>query len=288
MNPSSFPSRRKRPRRRCSSPEPRASVSMAQAGPAAGRMAEERFVLLGRIVLMTGLLSGWELTGRFVDPTWISMPSLIAARLIRWAGDDLALHAATTVGEMAMGLALGVPGGVLAGIFLGRSPLLATLLRPIIVALYSVPLVTLAPLLILWFGLDMEPKVVLVAVVVFFLIFFNTFSGVQAIDRELIASFTLMGASRREEFQKLILPAASAWILSGLRIALPYALIAATVGEMIAARRGLGFLVTRSASQIDMTGLYAALIVLMLIGVAIGAAANALEAHVLRWRASGR
>ena len=80
MNPSSFPSRRKRPRRRCSSPEPRASVSMAKAGPAAGRMAEERFVLLGRIVLMTGLLSGWELTGRFVDPTWISMPSLIAVR----------------------------------------------------------------------------------------------------------------------------------------------------------------------------------------------------------------
>jgi NitT/TauT family transport system permease protein len=98
----------------------------------------------------------------------------------------------------------------------------------------------------------------------------------------------LMGASPREEFQKLILPAASAWILSGLKIALPYALIAATVGEMIAARRGLGFLVTRSASQIDMTGLYAALVVLMLIGVAVGTAANALEGRILRWRASGR
>ena len=257
-------------------------------GAAAGRAADGRVVLLGRIGLMATLLVGWELAGRFVDPTWISMPSLIAARLARWAGDDLALHAATTVAEMALGLAIGVPAGVLSGIVLGRSPWLATLLRPIIVALYSVPLVTLAPLLILWFGLDMEPKMVLVAVVVFFLIFFNTFSGVQAIDRDLIASFTLMGASRREEFQKLILPAASAWILSGLKIALPYALIAATVGEMIAARRGLGFLVTRAASQIDMTGLYAALIVLMLIGVAIGAAANALEAHVLRWRTSGQ
>ncbi len=255
---------------------------------ATGRAADERFILLGRIVLMMALLLGWELAGRFVDPTWISMPSLIAVRLIRWAGDDLAVHAATTVAEMAMGLSIGVPAGVLAGILLGRSPLLAMLLRPIIVGFYSVPLVTLAPLLILWFGLDMEPKIVLVAVVVFFLIFFNTFSGVQAIDRDLIATLALMGASRREEFQKLILPAASAWILSGLKIALPYALIAATVGEMIAARRGLGFLVTRSASQIDMTGLYAALIVLMLIGVAIGAGANALEAHILRWRASGR
>lgn len=263
-------------------------MSSLQSASAGGRTTDERFIFFGRIALMLGLLIAWELAGRFGDPTWISMPSLIAVRLVRWAGDDLAAHVATTVAEMATGLAIGVPAGVLAGILLGRSPLLATLLRPIIVGLYSVPLVTLAPLLILWFGLDMEPKIFLVAVVVFFLIFFNTFSGVQSIDRDLIANFTLMGASRREELQKLVLPAASAWILSGLKIALPYALIAATVGEMIAARRGLGFLVTRSASQIDMTGLYAALIVLMLIGVAIGAGANALEAHVLRWRASGR
>ena len=95
-------------------------------------------------------------------------------------------------------------------------------------------------------------------------------------------------STRCHAFRKLILPASAAWILSGLKIALPYALIAATVGEMIAARRGLGFLVTRSASLIDMTGLYAALIVLMVIGVAASAGADALEARVLRWRRSGR
>jgi NitT/TauT family transport system permease protein len=254
----------------------------------AGIRADERFILLGRVGLVLAILLVWELGGRLGDPTWVSAPSLIVLRLVRWASDDLFVHVATTVAEMAMGLTIGVPAGVLAGIFLGRAPVLSALLRPIIVGFYSVPLVTLAPLLILWFGLDMEPKVVLVSVVVFFLIFFNTFSGVQAVDKDLIASLVLMGASPREEFQKLILPAASAWILSGLKIALPYALIAATVGEMIAARRGLGFLVTRSASQIDMTGLYAALVVLMLIGVAVGTAANALEGRILRWRASGR
>src|SRR5258708_36569069 len=288
MSRSCSPSLPRLPRRRCARSDASPAVSVAQAASSAGRAADERFILLGRIVLMMALLLGWELAGRFVDPTWISMPSLIAVRLIRWAGDDLALHAATTAAEMAMGLAIGVPAGVLAGILLGRSPLLATLLRPIIVGFYSVPLVTLAPLLILWFGLDMEPKIVLVAVVVFFLIFFNTFSGVQAIDRDLIATLALMGANPREQFQKLIAPACIAWILSGMKNALPYALVAATVGEMIAARRGPAVLVTRSASQIDMTGLYAALIVLMLIGVAISAGANALEAHILRWRTSGR
>jgi NitT/TauT family transport system permease protein len=263
-------------------------MTFSAARSSAGIRADERFILLGRIGLVLAILLVWELGGRLGDPTWVSAPSLIVLRLVRWAGDDLFVHVATTISEMAMGLAIGVPAGVLAGIFLGRAPVLARLLRPIIVGFYSVPLVTLAPLLILWFGLDMEPKVVLVSVVVFFLIFFNTFSGVQAVDKDLVASLVLMGASPREEFQKLILPAASAWILSGLKIALPYALIAATVGEMIAARRGLGFLVTRSASQIDMTGLYAALVVLMLIGVAVGTAANALEGRILRWRASGR
>jgi len=252
-----------------------------------GRKVREPSVFLGRILLTIAILFGWEISGHMVDPTWISAPSLIVLRLVRWAAEDLAAHATTTITEMAMGLSIGLPAGVLAGIFLGRSPLLAALLRPIIVGFYSVPLVTLAPLLILWFGLDMQPKVVLVAVVTFFLIFFNTFSGVQAIDKDLISSFALMGASPREAFHKLILPAA-AWILSGLKIALPYALIAATVGEMIAARRGIGFLITRSASQIDMTGLYAALFVLMLIGVTVGAGANRLESRILRWRPSGR
>jgi NitT/TauT family transport system permease protein len=243
---------------------------------------------MARLCLALALLVGWEAAGRLIDPTWISAPSLIAARLALWARQDLAVHLATTLGEMAAGIAIGAPAGVLVGIFLGRSPTLAALLRPVIVGLYSVPLVTLSPLLILWFGLDMEPKIVLVSIVVFFLVFFNTFSGVQAVDKDLVATLRLMGASPREEFRKLILPASSAWILSGLKIALPYALIAATVGEMIAARRGVGSLITSAASQIDMTGLIAALFVLMVIGVLVGEGAGALEARLLRWRQSGR
>jgi NitT/TauT family transport system permease protein len=228
-----------------------------------------------RILLAVVLLAAWELYGRFVDATWISEPSLIALRLVKWAAGDLVVHLATTLAEMAVGLAAGVPAGILLGLVLGRAPLTAALLRPLIVTFYSVPLVTLAPLLILWFGLDLEPKIVLVGVVVFFLVFFNTFSGVVAVDRDLVAGLALMGASRGETFRKLVLPAALPWILSGLKIALPYALIAATVGEMIAARRG-------------MTGLYAALVVLMAVGVAVAEGANALEARLLHWRALGR
>src|SRR6266851_323993 len=100
MSRSCSPSLPRLPRRRCARSDASPAVSVAQAASSAGRAADERFILLGRIVLMMALLLGWELAGRFVDPTWISMPSLIAVRLIRWAGDDLAVHAATTVAEM--------------------------------------------------------------------------------------------------------------------------------------------------------------------------------------------
>ena len=85
---------------------------------------------------------------------------------------------------------------MLAGLLLGRAPIAAGILRPIVVAFYSVPLVALAPLFIMFFGLDMLPKIVLVTIVVFFLLFFNTFAGAASVDNDLIAQIELMGSTR--------------------------------------------------------------------------------------------
>ncbi|MBI3513828.1 MAG: ABC transporter permease [Proteobacteria bacterium] len=266
----------------------RAAVSAETAdGPTAGAagLAESaRAVLIGQVVVGVLFLGVWEVAGRQFGHDWTSLPSLIAVRLATWLIGDLWLHALTTATEMLVGLALGGSAGVVVGLVLGRSPVIATVLRPIIVALYSVPLITMAPLLILWFGLDLEPKIVLVTIVVFFLVFFNTFAGVAAIDGDLIASFQLLGGNRREEFQKVVAPASMVWILSGLKIALPYALAAATTGELLAARRGLGSLLAQAAHQFDMTGVYAALLVLMAMGILVSEVANRLERRLLRWR----
>ena len=241
-------------------------------------------VLTWQLAIAAVILVSWELYGRFVDANWLSRPSDIALRIVQWAASDLVVHAAVTLGEMAAGLAIGVPLGTLLGLILGRMPLAAALLRPIIFGLYSVPLVTLAPLLIFWFGLGMTPKIVLVAIVSFFLLFFTVFSGVQNTDRDLISTFELLGATRREVLTKLIAPSCMAWIFSGLRIALPYALIAAVVGEMLLSRQGLGYLLMQASQQIDMTGVYAALVVLLVAGITIAAVANAIERRMLRWR----
>jgi NitT/TauT family transport system permease protein len=94
----------------------------------------------------------------------------------------------------------------------------------------------------------------------------------------------LMGSTRREKFQKVVAPACMAWIIGGIKTALPYALVAATTGEMLAARRGLGFLLSDAASQFDMTSLYAALFILMLLGLGVAETAAWGERHMLRWR----
>jgi NitT/TauT family transport system permease protein len=241
-------------------------------------------VVVWQIAVGIALLAGWEAIGRLHGTQWTSEPSLIAAKLVQWARGDLYIHFVTTLTEVITGLFIGSAFGILAGLLLGRSPVLSVILRPIIVAFYSVPLIALAPLFIMFFGLDMLPKIVLVTIVVFFLLFFNTFAGATSVDHDLIAQVELMGSTRREKFQKVVAPACMAWIVGGIKIALPYALVAATTGEMLAARRGLGFLLSDAASQFDMTSLYAALFILMIMGLVVSEIAASSERHILRWR----
>jgi NitT/TauT family transport system permease protein len=241
-------------------------------------------IVLWQIAVGVLLLAGWEAVGRLSGGAWTSRPTLIAAKLAVWLHGTLYIHVATTLTEVVTGLLAGATLGVLAGLLLGRAPIAAGIVRPIVVAFYSVPLVALAPLFIMFFGLDMLPKIVLVTLVVFFLLFFNIFAGASSVDQDLIAQVELMGSTRREMFQKVVAPACMAWIIGGIKTALPYALVAATTGEMLAARRGLGFLLSDAASQFDMTSLYAALFILMLLGLAVSEMAAWGERHMLRWR----
>jgi NitT/TauT family transport system permease protein len=241
-------------------------------------------VWLWRAIIALFLVVTWEGFGRLVDATWTSQPSLIVVRIVELLPGRLSEDIGVTLAEIVVGLLIGLPSGVVVGLLLGRRPFAAALLRPVIVAVNSVPIIALAPLLIMWFGLGLAPKIAMVALVVFFLIFFNTFAGAQAVDKDWIVTLEIMGSTSRERFQKVIAPACLAWVLSGLKSALPYSLIAATVGEMMLARAGLGNLITASASHFDMTGVYTGLFVLMALGGVLSDLADRLERRLLRWR----
>jgi NitT/TauT family transport system permease protein len=228
-------------------------------------------VWLGRLLLIGGLLALWQVAPRWgLNEFWFSSPALIAARLWEWVQDGvLWRHVWATVAEMTLGFLIGTPVAVAVAFVLGSYRAVAEVAEPLLIALYNVPKLALAPLFILWFGIGMTPKVVLVALVTFFLVFINTYSGVRDVDRDLVNVVRIMGASAPELFVKVLLPSAIPWILTGVKISLPYALTGAVAGEMMVSREGLGHLVAHSALMIDMTGVYAALAVLMAIGVVV-------------------
>ncbi|WP_016695810.1 ABC transporter permease [Rhodococcus rhodochrous] len=223
---------------------------------------------VARIAIIVAALALWEfISGRWVDEFWISKPSAIWDVLWGWISTgDILIHLQATVTEMALGLFFGAIGGIAVGFLLGRVEWLANLLDPIVNAVYSLPKVALAPLFILWFGVDLLSKVVLTAVVCFFLVFYNTYAGVRDVDKDLVDVVRVMGGSRRDILQKVVLPSAATWIYTGLRLAVPYALIGAVVGEIVASNKGLGFLLARAAGTFNTSATFAALFILMLIG----------------------
>lgn len=249
-----------------------------------------------RVGLLAGVLGAWEaLAGNpkteftVVDRFWTSQPSEIAQRLAEWvARGTLWLHLLITLQEMVIGLVIGSVMGVALGFLLGRNLTLARVLDPFIMAIYSIPKLALAPLFILWFGIGLEPKIVLVSTACFFLLFLNTYSGVRDVDHELIDIIRVMGASQRDLLFKVVLPSASPWILTGLKAAVPYSLIGAVVGEIMASNRGLGYLLIHAQGQYDTAGVFAAIIVLMFMGLLLNEVVNRSESYLLRWKAAGR
>ncbi len=254
------------------------------------RRLERRQALIingSRILLLVCLLLVWQfISGRFVNPLYISSPLAVWNRLYAWISDGtLWFHTAITLQEILLGLFFGLVSGVLAGFLLGLQPMLAKILDPFIVSIYSIPKPALAPLFILWFGIDVQMKVILAAVVVFFLVFFNTLAGVRNVDQNLIDAVLLMGGKPRDILFKVIVPATTGSVLIGLHIAIPYALIGAVIGELIASNRGLGYLIDASGNEFDTAGVFAALLVLTLIAGILNAIVNFVDRKTSRWKA---
>jgi NitT/TauT family transport system permease protein len=241
--------------------------------------------VLGVVVLLL-----WQgASGRLIDDFFISNPVEVGLRLYDWIADgSLVIHIWATVYETFLGFLVGAIGGVILGIWLGVSPFTSRLLNPYLNALNALPKVALAPLFVLWFGLGVESKIALAAVLVLFLVFLNTYAGVREVDQDLIDGARLMRASRVQVIAKVIIPSAMSWVFAGLKISVPYALIGAVLGEMIAANRGLGYLVQYSGSQFDTAGVFAVLIVIALLAVALNFLVELVQHRMQQWRIVGR
>lgn len=245
---------------------------------------------LYQAALGIGILLVWQgVSGKLIDNFFISNPIDVARRLYGWIADgSIVLHIGATVYATAMGFLIGSVLGAILGIWLGISPIAARLLNPYLNALNALPKVALAPLFVLWFGLGIESKIALAAVLVLFLVFLNTYAGVREVDQDLIDGARLMRATRAQVITKVIIPSAMSWVFAGLKISVPYALIGAVLGEMIAANRGLGYLVQFSGAQFDTAGVFAVLIVIALLAVALNFLVELVQRRIERWRIVSR
>jgi NitT/TauT family transport system permease protein len=236
------------------------------------------------------LLVFWQVaSGWFLDPFVVSNPLKVAERLWEWVwSGSIWVHVWATIYATLVGFFIGAALGIAGGLWLGLSPFLNRLLNPYIWAFNALPKVALAPLFILWFGLDIKSKIALAAVLVVFLVFVNTFSGVREVDQDLVDSLRLMRASRWQILTKLILPSATPWIFVGLKASVPYALIGTIIGEMIASSRGLGYLVQRAGSEFDTAGVFAALVIISILAMIFNEIVNVIQRRLERWKVVSR
>jgi NitT/TauT family transport system permease protein len=232
------------------------------------------------------ILISWELaSGRLMESYLISSPGEVAQSFISGITDgELIHHTMVTLGEIALGYPIGALIGIITGFLLGSSPLLARAFQPIVTALFGIPIIALAPLVVVWLGIGYASKVGIVALLVFFLTFFNTYSGLKNMDRQFVDLARLMGADQRTVILKVVLPTITPSIFAGLSIALPQSVIAATVGEFIAASEGLGYMIRRAAGVFDTPTLIVGALVLMLLVLGANAVLSVIEAHVLKWK----
>jgi NitT/TauT family transport system permease protein len=265
-----------------------------ESAPSAARKARNRALaemsggqmLVWQAILFMLLMAGWQFaSGRLVSNFFISNPVDVAKRLWDWTVSGFIFpHLWVTFYETVAGYVLGSVIGVLLGIWLGVARFMSRLLNPFLFAFYALPKIALAPLLVLWFGLGLESKVALATVIVFFLVFYNTFTGVREVDQDMIDTVRLMRARPYQVLLHVVIPSAMSWIFAGLKMSIPYALIGAIVGELIAASQGLGFLVARMGADFDTTGVLAVLVVIGLLAVALNHLVELVQGRQERWK----
>lgn len=251
-------------------------------------MARCRLELLLVPVAMMVFIGVWGLIGRVGNypPFLLPTPVQVWNRFLAVAADGtLWYHTSITLSEILGGLALGLTSATLLGYILAKSPLLERFLSPYIVASQSVPIVALAPLLIVWFGFGLLSKVLVCALTIFFPVLINTMIGLRTVERDLMDLMRALQANRWQIFKYLEVPASLPVLLGGLKVGVTLSVIGAVVGEFAQSDRGLGFLVNlANRGLFDTPLMFVALFVLMTIALSLYGIVSVMEWLLLRWR----
>jgi NitT/TauT family transport system permease protein len=248
------------------------------------RRRRQSLVWTLRLALAAVILVSWQLIGRN-NPLFTSYPTAVAAAAGHEIGSGVLLSAIGQSFEvLALGLVLAVVVGVLAGLVIGRYALVASTVEWLVSALNATPLLAVIPLIIVWFGLGLESKVVTVFSLTVFSMLLNTAAGVHEVDQNVLDVSRAFVASEGQVFRKIILPSAVPFIMTGLRISIGRALIGTVAAEFFTGITGLGGLIQTYSSSYQTDYMLVPVLTLMLLGVLLTGFARWLENAVAPWR----
>ena len=237
------------------------------------------------VVLLVALVGLWELLVEVLDtrPYILPAPSAIWEALLD-KGHLLPNHIQATATEAVLGLVAAAVGGVILAVLISSIPLAQRVLYPIIVTSQTVPAIVLAPLLIVWVGIGLESKLIVVALVGFFPIVVSTVDGLASADRDMVALVRSMGASKLGVLRHVLVPSAVPGFFAGLKIAAAYSVIGAVIAEWVAAKEGLGIFIIRSQASFRIDQIFVAIAVIALLSIALFVAVHLLARVASPWK----
>lgn len=255
---------------------------MASVRPVEPSRARKLGIPAATVVLM---LLAWELVVRFgVVPNFLlPSPTQVAAALISDAG-LLAAHAGTTILESLLGLVIGIVVGFVAAVLMDRFETIYLALDPLITISQTIPTVAIAPLLVLWFGYGLAPKVILIVLTTFFPVAVSLVSGFRAVDQDMIDLMRTMGASNLQIFTQVKLPGALDQFFSGLRISATYAIVGAVISEWLGGFSGLGVYMTRVRKSFSYDSMFAVIILISALSLLLMRLVDLLERVCMPWK----
>jgi NitT/TauT family transport system permease protein len=238
-----------------------------------------------QVALLAVVLGAWAwASGRVVDRLFFSDPASIGKAFWRMlVTGELWYHLRFTLTETLLGYLSGVSLGLAGAVAVALLPASEPIVRPFVMLFYATPKIALAPLIVMWFGLGIFPKVVLAATFVFFVVFLNTVAGIASVSPGLTSIARVMGATPLRLFAKVVLPSAMPFIVAALRITIPAALIGAVVGEFISSNRGVGYLISAASSRYRTADVFGGILSLMVVVLVMDMAVTAFERAWLRW-----
>jgi NitT/TauT family transport system permease protein len=260
-----------------------------------GKRRRRLWLWAARLGFAVFVIGGWQLftSMNWVDPFFYGQPSLIWKSLVDLftKGTEFGsiwVDIATTLKEALYGFVLGAIAGVIVGLLLGQNHFLADVLGPYIKIINAVPRIILGSIFLVAFGLGTFPKVLLAAVLVFFIVFFNAFQGVREVDPNLVANVKVLGASPLQVARHVTIPSALTWIIASLHTAFGFAIIGALVSEVLGSQRGIGLVISQAQGRLDPNTVFAGMAIMAVITLAAEYLITLLEKRVLSWRPPSR